>query len=384
MQYDLTEEQRLIQQTARDFSDREIAPVADAHNREGRFPVEIVKKLGDLGFLGMLIPEEYGGSNMGNFALALVLEEINRVCASTGVTVSVHNSLVSGPITRWGSDELKRKYLPRLATGEILGAYALSEPDSGSDAASLSTMAVRDGGEYVINGSKSWITTGREADVFIVMTRTDPKQRSRGITAFILERGLKGFTIGRKEEKLGLHASSTVQLFFQDVRVPVHQMLGKEGSGFNIAMHTLDGGRIGIASQAVGIAQACLDASTKYAQEREAFGAPIGTFQAIQWKLANMATQIEAARLLAYNAARLKDEGKNHTKEAAMAKLFASEMCNDAAREAVQIHGGAGYLQDFPVERYFRDARITEIYEGTSEIQRIVISRHLLHGIYGH
>jgi len=384
VQYDLTEEQRLIQQTARDFSDREIAPVADAHNREGRFPVEIVKKLGDLGFLGMLIPEEYGGSNMGNFALALVLEEINRVCASTGVTVSVHNSLVSGPITRWGSDELKRKYLPRLATGEILGAYALSEPDSGSDAASLSTMAVRDGGEYVINGSKSWITTGREADVFIVMTRTDPKQRSRGITAFILERGLKGFTIGRKEEKLGLHASSTVQLFFQDVRVPVHQMLGKEGSGFNIAMHTLDGGRIGIASQAVGIAQACLDASTKYAQEREAFGAPIGTFQAIQWKLANMATQIEAARLLAYNAARLKDEGKNHTKEAAMAKLFASEMCNDAAREAVQIHGGAGYLQDFPVERYFRDARITEIYEGTSEIQRIVISRHLLHGIYGH
>lgn len=383
MQYNLTEEQQMIQQTARDFADREIAPVADAHNREGRFPKEIVKKIGEMGFLGMLIPEEFGGNNMGNFALALVLEEFNRVCASTGVTVSVHNSLVSGPIVRWAGEDLKRKYLPKLATGELLGAYALSEPDAGSDAASLSTMAVRDGDDYVINGSKSWITSGKEADLFIVMTRTDPEQRSRGITAFILEPDMKGFTIGRKEEKLGLNASSTVQLFFEDVRVPASQILGEEGAGFKIAMHTLDGGRIGIASQAVGIAQACLDASVKYAEEREAFGAPIGTFQAIQWKLANMATHIEAARLLVYNAARLKDEGKNHTKEAAMAKLLASEMCNDAAREAVQVHGGAGYLQDFPVERYFRDARITEIYEGTSEIQRIVISRQLLSGIYG-
>jgi butyryl-CoA dehydrogenase len=378
VQFTLTEEQRLIQQTAREFADNEVAPVADRHDREAKFPLELVKKLGRMGFLGMLIPEAYGGTAAGNLCLVLALEELNRVCASTGVTVSVHNSLVSAPIVHWGSEEIKRKYLPKLATGELLSAYALSEPGSGSDAAGLVTSAVRDGNDYVLNGTKNFITTGAEADVAIVMARTDPSHKTRGITAFVLERDMKGYVVGKKEDKLGLRASSTVQLVFEDLRVPATQILGGEGMGFKIAMHTLDGGRIGIAAQAVGIAQACLNASIKYAEEREAFEQPIGKFQAIQWKLADMATRIEAARFLVYNAARLKDAGQPHGKEAAMAKLFASETANDAARDAVQIHGGAGYLEDFPVERHFRDARITEIYEGTSEIQRLVIARHLL------
>ncbi|MDH3198869.1 MAG: acyl-CoA dehydrogenase family protein, partial [Candidatus Krumholzibacteria bacterium] len=296
MQYDLTEEQQMIQQTARDFADTEIAAVADENNRLGRFPGDIVKKLGQLGFLGMLVPEQYGGTDMGNFALVLALEEFNRVCASTGVTVSVHNSLCSGPIVRWASEELKHKYLPKLAKGEMLGAYALSEPGSGSDAASLTASAVRDGGDYVLNGTKAFITTGAEADVFVVLVRTDPAHKARGITAFILEPDMKGFVVGKKEEKLGLRASSTVQLVFEDLRVSASQMVGAEGEGFKIAMHTLDGGRIGIAAQAVGIAQASLDASLAYAQEREAFGEPIGKFQAVQWKLADMATRIEAGR----------------------------------------------------------------------------------------
>jgi alkylation response protein AidB-like acyl-CoA dehydrogenase len=378
VQYPLTEEQRLIQQTAREFADGEIAPVADAHNREGKFPAALVRRMGELGFLGMLVPETYGGNGVGNFGLVLALEEVNRVCASTGVTMSVQNSLVCAPIVHWGNEALKRKYLPKLATGQLLGAYALSEPGSGSDAAALVTSAVKDGDSYVLNGTKNFITTGAEADIVIAMVRTDPAHKTRGITAFIVERDWKGFRVGRKEDKMGLRSSSTVQLSFEDLRVPATNVLGEIGIGFKIALHTLDGGRVGIASQAVGIGQACLDASLKYAEEREAFGQQIGKFQAMQWKLADMATRIEAARLLVYNAARLKDLGQPHAKEAAMAKLFASEMANDAARDAVQIHGGAGYLEDFPVERYFRDARITEIYEGTSEIQRIVIARHLL------
>lgn len=372
----------MIQQTARDFADSEIAPVADAHNREGRFPAEIVRKLGELGFLGMLIPEKYGGNHLGNLCLVVALEEINRACASTGVTMSVHNSLSSGPIVHWASEELKKKYLPKMATGELLGAYALSEPGSGSDAAALVTSAVRDGNDYVLNGTKNFITTGAEASVFVVMARTDTSHKSRGITAFLLEPDMKGFSVGRKEEKLGLRSSSTTQLIFENLRVSKSQVIGEPGEGFKIALHTLDGGRIGIAAQGVGIAQAALDASIKYAEEREAFKQPIGKFQAVAWKLADMATRIEASRLMMYKAARLKDEGKPHTTEAAMAKLFASEMANDAARDAVQIHGGAGYLEDFPVERYFRDARITEIYEGTSEIQRLVISRDLLKNLY--
>lgn len=378
MQFPLTEEQRLIQETARAFADNEIAPVADKHNREGTFPAALVKRMGELGFLGMLVPETYGGSAIGNFGLVLALEEVNRACASTGVTMSVQNSLVCAPIVHWADESLKRKYLPKLASGEFLGAYALSEPGSGSDAAGLVTSAVKDGDSYVLNGTKNFITTGAEADVVIAMVRTDPAHKTRGITAFLVERDWKGFTVGRKEDKMGLRSSSTVQLVFEEMRVPAANILGELGFGFKIAMHTLDGGRIGIAAQAVGIAKACLDASIKYAEEREAFDQQIGKFQAMQWKLADMATRLEAARLLVYNAARLKDAGQPHGKEAAMAKLFASETSNYAAREAVQIHGGAGYLEDFPVERYFRDARITEIYEGTSEIQRIVIARHLL------
>ncbi len=378
MQFPLTDEQRLIQNTAREFADSEIAPVADQHNREGKFPAALVKRMGELGFLGMLVPEAYGGSGIGNFGLVVALEEVNRVCASTGVTMSVQNSLVCAPVVHWGSEAIKKKYLPKLASGEALGAYALSEPGSGSDAAALVTSAVKDGDSYVLNGTKNFITSGAEADFVIAMVRTDPAHKTRGITAFVVESDWKGFHVGKKEDKMGLRSSSTVQIVFEDLRVPASNILGELGSGFKIAMHTLDGGRIGIAAQAVGIAQACLDASIKYAEEREAFDQQIGKFQAIQFKLANMATKLEAARLLVYNAARLKDEGSPHGKEAAMAKLFASEMSNEAAREAVQIHGGAGYLEDFPVERYFRDARITEIYEGTSEIQRIVIARHLL------
>ncbi|MGD8414552.1 MAG: acyl-CoA dehydrogenase [Candidatus Latescibacterota bacterium] len=383
MQFNLTEEQQMIQQTAREFADNEIAPVADEMSRQGKFPAEIVQKLSDLGFMGMLIPEEYGGTGLGNFCLVLALEEVNRACASTGVTMSVHNSLCTGPLVNFGSEELKKKYLPKLAKGELIGAYALSEPDAGSDPASLSCAAVKDGNEYVLNGTKNFITTGQEADVFIVMVRTNPEEKkTRGISSFVLEPGMKGFTVGKKEDKLGLRASSTTQLILEDLRVGADQMLGEEGQGFKIAMHTLDGGRVGIATQSVGIAQACLDESVKYCEEREAFGKQIGHFQMMQWKLADMAMNIEAARLMVYNAARLKDEGKPHSKEASMAKLFASEACNEAARQAVQIHGGAGYTEDFKVERFYRDARITEIYEGTSEIQRIVISRHLLKNLH--
>jgi alkylation response protein AidB-like acyl-CoA dehydrogenase len=377
MQYTLTEEQSMIQQAAREFADKELAPAAAGHNKESRFPAELVGKLAELGFLGMVIPTEYGGTGLGNFPLVLVLEELNRACASTGITVSVHNSLASSPIVRFGSEELKKKYLPRLATGELLGAYALTEAGSGSDAAALVTRAERDGGEYILNGSKMFVTTGKEADVIICMARTDPSHKTRGITAFVLETEFDGLRVGKVEDKMGLRASSTVEILLENCRVPAENMVGVEGSGFKVALDTLNGGRIGVAAQSLGIAQACLDASLRYANEREQFGRPLFKFQAIQWKLAEMATDLEAARLLTYNAARLRDEGKPMIKEASMAKLFASRACNRAAREAVQIFGGAGYTTDFPVERYFRDARITELYEGTTEIQRLVIARAL-------
>jgi len=375
--FELTEEERMIQQTARDFANEKIAPIASESDRNGFFPKEILKEMADLGFMGMLIPEEYGGVGLGNFSLVVVLEEINRACASTGVTMSVHNSLASSPIIRHANEETKKAILPGMATGELLGAYALSEAGAGSDAASLQCKATKDGDHYVLNGTKSWITSGADAGVFVVMVRTNPDERAKGISSFVIRRDTPGFTIGKKENKLGLRASSTVELVFENARIPASQMLGKEGEGFRIAMETLDGGRIGIAAQAVGIAQASLDASVAYSNEREQFGKKIGKFQAIQWKLADMATSLDAARLLMYRAARLRDAGEPHTQESAMAKLFASEMSNKAAREAVQIHGGAGYMKDFPVERYYRDARITEIYEGTSEVHRIVISRNL-------
>jgi alkylation response protein AidB-like acyl-CoA dehydrogenase len=376
--FDLSDEERMIQATAREFADSEIGPVADRYNREGTFPRDILRKMGELGFLGINVPEEYGGSHLGNFCVVLVLEEINRVCASTGTAASVHLSLGCYALTKYGSDAQKKKYLPRLASGESIAAYALSEPDSGSDAASLTTSARRDGNEYVLNGTKSFVSTAAESGLIVAMVRTDTSHKSRGISAFILEPGMKGLIIGKKENKMGLRASCTNELVFEDLRVPAENMLGGEGMGFKIAMDALDGGRIGIATQAVGIAQACLDASIAYAKQREQFGAAIAEFQAVQWKLADMATGIHAARLMVYYAARLKDKGLPHSKEASMAKLFASGAANDAAKEAVQIHGGAGYTIDFPVERFFRDAKVTEIYEGTSEIQRIVISRALL------
>jgi butyryl-CoA dehydrogenase len=376
--FDLSEEERMIQETARDFSETEIAPVAAENDAKCRFPADIIKKLAELGFMGMIIPEQYGGAGLSNFCLVLALEEINRVCASTGVTMSVHNSLLCSPIIKYGTDDIKQRYLPRLATAELLGAYALSEADAGTDAASISARGVKDGNDYVLNGAKLWITTGADADLFTVFVKTNPEARAKGISAFLVEKGTKGFGIGKKEDKLGLRASSTTELVFEDCRVPAKNMLGGEGDGFTIALATLDGGRIGIGTQAVGIARACLEASVAYAREREQFGKKIGEFQAIQWKIADMATQIDAARLMVYRASRMRDMNVPHTKEAAMAKLFASEVANRAARDAVQIHGGAGYLKDFPVERYYRDARITEIYEGTSEVQRIVISRAFL------
>ena len=378
--FDLSEEERMIQQTAREFAEAEIAPVAAENDAKGRFPRDIVKKLGELGFMGVLVPEKYGGAGLSNFCLVLALEEINRVCASTGVTMSVHNSLACSPIIRYGSEEIKEKYLPKLATGEWLGAYALSEAESGTDAGSLQARGKRDGDHYMFNGTKSWVTTGADADVFVVMVKTDPSLGSRGISAFVVDRETKGLSVGKKEDKLGLRASSTTELVFEDCRVPARNILGSEGEGFKIALATLDGGRIGIGTQAVGIARACLDAAAAYANQREQFGRKIGDFQAIQWKIADMATQIDAARLMVYRAARLRDRNLPHTKQAAMAKLLASEVSNRVARDAVQIHGGAGCLKDFPVERYYRDARITEIYEGTSEVQRIVISRAVLRG----
>ena len=379
MDFELSEEHRMVRDSAREFAREVLAPRAAGLDRDGIFPIENFREAAARGFTGMLVPEEYGGAGLGNFALALVLMEINRACASTGVTLSVHNSLVSGPLVHFGTEAQKKRWLPLLASGEALGAYSLSEAPSGSDAAALRCAAVRDGGDFVLNGTKLWVTSGTHADLFIVFARTDPSvSNAKGISAFLVERGAKGFRVSRKEEKLGIRASSTTELVLEDCRLPAGNLLGPLNEGFRVAMHTLDGGRVGIAAQGVGIAEACLEASVKYAKERRQFGQPIASFEPIQWKIAEMATKIDAARLLVLRAAWLKDRGQPHACEAAMAKLEASRAANWCARQAVQVHGGAGYLVDFPVERYFRDARISEIYEGTTEIQKIVISRHVL------
>ncbi|MBI4585403.1 MAG: acyl-CoA dehydrogenase family protein [Planctomycetes bacterium] len=378
MDFNLPEELQLIQQTARDFADRELAPLARRLDREERFHKEHWAKLAGLGFLGFLIPEKYGGAGLGNLALVIALEELNRACASTGVTVSVHNSLAGGPVVKFGSEGQKARYLPKLASGEIFGAYALTEPGHGSDAAALETRAVLKGDRYVLNGRKAWITSGAMAGLVIAFATVDPSKRSKGITAFLVEPSFPGFKVGRHEKKLGIRGSETVELVFEDLEVPGVNRLGEEGGGFAIAMDSLNGGRIGIAAQAIGIAQACLDASVRYARERRQFGRPIAHFQPVQWKIAGMAAGLELARTLAHKAAWLRDQGQPHTREAAIAKLHASELANRAATDAVQIHGGAGYCTDFPVERYFRDAKVTEIYEGTSEIQRLVIARGVL------
>ncbi|MEO6710840.1 MAG: acyl-CoA dehydrogenase family protein [Planctomycetota bacterium] len=379
MNFSLTEELELIQKMARDFADTELLPRATKHDREEAIDPAVMQGMADLGMWGLTIPEEYGGSGLGNLALCLVLEEINRACASTGVTLSVHNSLVCAPIIKFATPELKREWLPRMATGEILGAYCLTEPNSGSDAAALTTRAVKDGNDYVIDGTKIWVTSGSLAGLLIVYARTNPDvQKARGITAFLVDPTAKGVHVGKKESKCGIRGSPAVEMQFSGARVPASNILGTLDRGFQIALDTLDGGRIGIASQAVGIGQACLDAAIKYSKEREQFGKTISNFQAIQWKLADMAMRLEASRMLVHKAAWLRDQQLPCGPQAATAKLCASQAANFAADECLQIHGGAGYTDHFHVERLFRDARITEIYEGATDIQRLVIARSLL------
>ncbi len=378
MQFLLTEEERLLRKTARDFARKDLAPVAAECNEKGEFPQGIFKKLGELGFMGITVPEQYGGVNLGYFCLALALEEISSVCASTAVTVSVHNSLVNLAILKYGSEELKEKYLPELAAADMLGAFALTEPDAGSDVTAMRLSAVKRGDEYILNGTKIFISTGDRAGVIIVFGRTDLNERTKGISAFVVEPSFPGFSVGKSEDKMGLKASTTVELVFEDCRVPAANLLGEEGMGMCIALDSLDGGRVGIAAQSIGIARAALDEAVIFARERKQFGKRIIDFQATGFKIADMATDLEAARLMVYLTAKLRDAGEPYTKEAAMTKLFATRAVNRIVYDALQIHGGAGYTKEFLIERLFRDARALEIYEGTSEIQRIVIMKKLL------
>lgn len=378
MDFNLTEEQMMIRDLCRDFADRELAPLAAKFDEDKIFPAEALKKMGQLGLMGMLIPPEYGGSGADAVSYCLALMEINRACASTGVTMSVHNSVACEPIYKFGTEEQKRKYLPPLASGEWIGAFAMTEPNAGSDAASLKTIATLEGDHYILNGNKVFITSGSKAGAIIVTALTNKALGKKGISAFIVEPGFPGFRVGAIEKKLGICASDTAELIFDNCRVPRQNLLGQEGDGLKIALNALDGGRIGIASQAVGIATACLEASIKYAQERIQFGQPIAKFQAIQWMIADMATNIDAARLLTLKAAALKDNGQRFTKEASMAKLFATNIANQAAFNAIQIHGAYGYSKEYPLERYYRDVRASTIYEGTSEIQKMVIANWTL------
>ncbi|HKV54028.1 MAG TPA: acyl-CoA dehydrogenase family protein [Candidatus Binataceae bacterium] len=378
MDLELTETQRAARDTARRFARERLERVGVEIDRSHAFPTEAVAELGRLGMLGVFIPQEYGGAGLDNVAYALVVEELSVECASTGVIVSAHSSLGSWPILGIGDETQRRKYLPKMATGEWLGCFALTEPQAGSDAAGQKTRAALDGDSYVINGTKNFITNGPEAGVCILFANTAPDQGHHGISAFIVETSWPGFQVVRSEDKMGIHGAHSAQLSFSELRVPRQNLLAGEGEGFKVAMKTLDGGRIGIAAQAVGIGRASLEASLKYAQERKTFGNPLASYQAIQWKLADMAVEVDAARLLMLQAAALKDKGLPCTKQSAMAKLFAAETAMKAATEAVQIHGGYGYTKEFKVERYFRDAKITEIYEGTSEIQRLVISSQVL------
>lgn len=380
MDFELAEEQQMVRETTRAFVEREVKPVAQRLDREAIYPSELIKRLSELGLMGILVPQEFGGSGMDLLCCVVAMEEISKAWASLAVAMSVQNSLVCAPIARFGSAAQKKKYLPSLARGERLGCYALTEPGSGSDAGSIQTRATRVGDDFVLTGNKIFTTNGNRADLAIVYAVTDPAKGKKGISAFIVEKNSPGFVVGKLEDKLGLRSSDTASLLFEDCRVPGENLLGTEGEGFAIALATLDGGRIGIAAQALGIAQGCLEESVAYAQQRRQFGRAIAEFEAIQWMLADMATEIDAARLLTYRAAWLAEQGRTFTKEAAMAKLFASEAANRAAYKAIQIFGGYGYTKEFAVERFFRDARITTIYEGTSEIQRLVIARRLIHG----
>jgi len=377
MSIKLTDEQLMIQTMVRDFSREVIAPTAAERDKTKEFPGDNLKQLGELGFMGMMVPPEYNGSGADTISYVLALSEVAYSCASTAVVMSVHNSIVCESILRYGTEDQKQRFLKPLATGEVIGAFALTEPNAGSDPVRQTTKAVRDGDSYILNGTKRFITTGKNAGTVIVTAKTDETQRHKGISAFLINKGTPGFTTGPLEDKMGLRGSDTVDLLFEDCRVPVADRLGKEGEGFKIAMTGLDGGRIGISAQSVGVAKAALDAAVQYAKEREQFGQSISRFQGLRWIVADMATEIEAARQLMLSAAAMKDRGEKYTAQASMAKLFSSEMVNRVTAKALQVHGGYGYIKEYPVERYYRDARVFTIYEGTSEIQRIVISNHV-------
>jgi butyryl-CoA dehydrogenase len=374
----LSQEHEKFRLKIRELAEAEIEPKASLIDETGEFPFDTMKKLGEMGVLGMVVPKEYGGSGYDTISYSIAVEEISRVCGSTGITVAAHNSLGLYPIYLFGNEEQKRKHIPPLARGEKLGSFGLTEPGAGSDAAGTKTTAVLDGDSYVVNGSKCFITNASVGETFVFTAMTDKTKGYKGISSFILEKGMKGFSIGKKENKMGLRGSDTATLNFEDLRIPKENLLGKEGEGFKQFMITLDGGRISIGAMALGIAQGAFDKALKYAKEREQFGQPIANFQAIQWKLADMATQIEAARHMIYHASWLKDKGERFIKESAMAKLYASEVGRFVTYQAIQIFGGYGYMSEYPVERYLRDVKLCEIGEGTSEIQRIVIARELL------
>jgi alkylation response protein AidB-like acyl-CoA dehydrogenase len=378
MHFELSEEQIMIRQAARDFAQQELKPGVIERDEHQKFPAEQVKKLGELGFLGMMVSEKYNGSGLDAISYVLVMEELSKIDASASVVVSVNNSLVCYGLEAYGSEAQKEKYLKPLAAGEKIGAFCLSEPEAGSDATSQRTTAEDKGDYYLLNGTKNWITNGGTASTYLVIAQTHPELRHKGINAFIVEKGMEGFTVGPKENKLGIRGSDTHSLMFNDVKVPKENRIGEDGFGFKFAMKTLEGGRIGIAAQALGIAQGAFELATQYAKERKSFGKPISEHQAIAFKLADMATQIEAARLLVYKAAWLKDQGLPYTQAGSMAKLFASKVAMDVTIEAVQVHGGYGFVKEYHVERLMRDAKITQIYEGTSEIQKMVISREVI------
>jgi butyryl-CoA dehydrogenase len=375
---ELNEEQKLLQQTVREFANSEVKPLAREIDETGKFPRETFRKAAELGLTGVAFPEEEGGAGFDHIAYSIVIEEISRVCASTGVILSVQNSLYCDPIHRFGTPEQKKKFLLPFARGEKIGCYALTEPQAGSNAAALQTKAILKGDKYILNGTKAWITNGGAADAAIVYVNTEPAKGEKGITALVVERGTPGFAVGKEEKKLGINATACVELSFTDCEVPVANRIGVEGEGYKVALSTLDGGRIGIAAQACGIAQGAFEQALAYSQQRMAFGHPISNFQAIQFMLADMATEIDAARMLIRKAAWKQDTGGRFSMEAAIAKLFASEMSTRVTHKAIQVHGGYGYSREYPVERMYRDARITEIYEGTSEIQRLVIAAWVL------
>ena len=380
MHIELTDEQKMIQALARDFAEKEVRPIAEAIDREARFPHETVRRMGELGLMGIAVPEAWGGGGGDTVAYAVALEEVSRACAAHGVVMTVNNSLYCEPVARYGTDEQKARFLTPFASGQKIGCFSLTEPEAGSDATNQSTLARREGDAYLLDGRKIFVSNGREADAALVFAQTDRTKGPRGISAFLVEKGTPGFTVVKTEEKLGIRASDTAEFLFEGCRVPASNRLGEEGQGFKIAMTTIDGGRIGIGAQAVGIAVAAYEAAVAYARERKSFGVPIGQHQMVQWMLADMATGIEAARLLTLRAACLKDRGEPFGPEAAMAKLFASETAMRVATDAVQVHGGYGFIKEYQVERHFRDAKITQIYEGTSQIQKLVIARHLLSG----